>query len=211
MASNSDIETMDLKNYDFEFDFDNKTSNSPDMYNNCNNDNDFLRCSVPNCENKAWWDEYGYIYQTCSNHFAVNNIRKCCLPNCPNPCRYVPDICDSELLYNYQYCTYHILDLFPKFSDQDRAQSNTNEDEIEHIKRDTKDLTFLKKTITKKNNVKKRHRWTKLTTKLFYNMVEFERNNSEIKKCEIEKLFNVNRSTYWRWKKVHNISIEPNE
>jgi len=59
-------------------------------------------------------------------------------------------------------------------------------------------LLDIKKTIKKDYNKKK---WRKMTQDLFNQILDFEKKNPNIKQCEIEKLFLVNRSTYWRWKK----------
>lgn len=59
-------------------------------------------------------------------------------------------------------------------------------------------LMDIKKTIKKDYNKKK---WRKMTQELFNQILDFEKKNPNIKQCEIEKIFLVNRSTYWRWKK----------
>jgi len=59
-----------------------------------------------------------------------------------------------------------------------------------------------------KKSIKKRvpkSNWTKMTKEIFDQMVEYEKGHSNIKQCELEKIFNVNRSTYWRWKKQYNL------
>jgi hypothetical protein len=58
-------------------------------------------------------------------------------------------------------------------------------------------LMDVNKTIKKENKKK----WRKMSQELFNQIVEFEKKNPNIKQCEIEKIFLVNRSTYWRWKK----------
>jgi len=50
-----------------------------------------------------------------------------------------------------------------------------------------------------------RNNWNKMTKILFDEMVNYERKNPDIKQSELQRLFNVNRSTYWRWKKQYNI------
>jgi len=60
----------------------------------------------------------------------------------------------------------------------------------------------LNKPISKKST--KSH-WTKLTKELFSQMLEYEKTHTNVKQCELEKIFNVNRSTYWRWKKQQNL------
>jgi len=44
-----------------------------------------------------------------------------------------------------------------------------------------------------------------MTKELFHKMVEYEKKHENIKQCELERMFNVNRSTYWRWKKQYNL------
>jgi len=50
------------------------------------------------------------------------------------------------------------------------------------------------KTIQKK-------KWRKMNLELFYKMLEYEKDNPDVKQSDLEQIFNVNRSTYWRWKK----------
>jgi hypothetical protein len=78
------------------------------------------------------------------------------------------------------------------------VEENNDEDKLPNYKGDYKGLMEIKKIISKGNNKKK---WRKLTQELFDQIVDFEKNNPDIKQCEIEKIFLVNRSTYWRWKK----------
>jgi len=54
------------------------------------------------------------------------------------------------------------------------------------------------KTIQKK-------KWRKMNLELFYKMLEYEKDNPDVKQSDLEQIFNVNRSTYWRWKKKHSI------
>jgi hypothetical protein len=70
-------------------------------------------------------------------------------------------------------------------------ETNTTENNYEG-------LMDIKKTIKKDYNKKK---WRKMTQELFNQILDFEKKNPNIKQCEIEKIFLVNRSTYWRWKK----------
>jgi len=59
----------------------------------------------------------------------------------------------------------------------------------------------VKKTIKKRT----KSQWTKMSKELFDKMVEYEKKHGNIKQCEMERIFNVNRSTYWRWKKQYNL------
>jgi hypothetical protein len=54
------------------------------------------------------------------------------------------------------------------------------------------------KTIQKK-------KWRKMNMELFYKILEYEKENPDVKQSDLEQIFNVNRSTYWRWKKKHSI------
>jgi len=58
-----------------------------------------------------------------------------------------------------------------------------------------------------KKSIKKRIKrcWTKMTKEIFHQMVEYEKKHENIKQCELERMFNVNRSTYWRWKKQYHL------
>jgi len=52
--------------------------------------------------------------------------------------------------------------------------------------------------------IKKRspkNNWQKMTDDLFKKMIQFEKDNPHIRQSDIQKIFNINRSTYWRWKK----------
>jgi len=40
-----------------------------------------------------------------------------------------------------------------------------------------------------------------MNLELFYKMLEYEKDNPDVKQSDLEQIFNVNRSTYWRWKK----------
>jgi len=75
--------------------------------------------------------------------------------------------------------------------EKEPMEENTTENNYEG-------LMDIKKTIKKDYNKKK---WRKMTQELFNQILDFEKKNPNIKQCEIEKLFLVNRSTYWRWKK----------
>jgi len=58
------------------------------------------------------------------------------------------------------------------------------------------------KTIQKK-------KWRKMNLELFSKMLEYEKDNPDVKQSDLEQIFNVNRSTYWRWKKktFYHLSI----
>jgi len=60
----------------------------------------------------------------------------------------------------------------------------------------------------KMKRIKKRspkNTWHKMTDDLFKKMLDYEKEHPNIKQSDLQKLFNVNRSTYWRWKKKHSI------
>jgi len=77
-------------------------------------------------------------------------------------------------------------------------ESESNLNEIDTNENNYEGLMDIKKTIKKDYNKKK---WRKMTQELFNQILDFEKKNPNIKQCEIEKIFLVNRSTYWRWKK----------
>eukprot|EP01124_Arcella_intermedia_P014417 TRINITY_DN20846_c0_g2_i3.p1 TRINITY_DN20846_c0_g2~~TRINITY_DN20846_c0_g2_i3.p1 ORF type:complete len:350 (+),score=90.96 TRINITY_DN20846_c0_g2_i3:69-1118(+) len=55
-----------------------------------------------------------------------------------------------------------------------------------------------------------RRKWKKLTTKLFYVIYDWEKSqNQPIKQSDVEERFNVNRSTYYRWKKNYESNGNP--
>jgi len=60
----------------------------------------------------------------------------------------------------------------------------------------------VKKTIVKKT---KERKWYKMTYDLFNKMLDYEKEHPDVKQCDLQNIFNVNRSTYWRWKKKYNI------
>jgi len=56
----------------------------------------------------------------------------------------------------------------------------------------------------KMKRIKKRspkNTWQKMTEDLFKKMLDYEKDNPNVKQSDLQKLFNVNRSTFWRWKK----------
>jgi len=60
----------------------------------------------------------------------------------------------------------------------------------------------------KMKRIKKRspkNTWHKMTDELFKKMCDYERDHPNIKQSDLQKLFNVNRSTFWRWKKRYNV------
>jgi len=52
--------------------------------------------------------------------------------------------------------------------------------------------------IKPKKNTKRK--WARMTTELFMRIVKWEQSQRGIKQSDIEKKFNVNRTTYYRWK-----------
>jgi len=96
------------------------------------------------------------------------------------------------------------LDTNEDFWSEDKKRKNsfrhrTNEDDAFL----DKETITLKKLISKKRSPKST--WTKMTKEIFNEMVEFEKSHPHIKQCDLEKYFNVNRSTYWRWKRNFGI------
>jgi hypothetical protein len=65
-----------------------------------------------------------------------------------------------------------------------------------------KDGLAIKKIIKK---MPSKSSWTKMTKDILNEMVDFERDHPQVKQCDLEKYFNVNRSTYWRWKRNYGI------
>jgi len=109
----------------------------------------------------------------------------------------------------------NIIERKPKDSKEDHQEDTQNDEKM--IKKENEE----DKTTTrgqKKNRIvcsepkskktKKRaprNNWKKMTKELFYQMVEYERDHPNVKQCDLQKIFNVNRSTYWRWKKQNNM------
>jgi len=59
----------------------------------------------------------------------------------------------------------------------------------------------------KMKRIKKRspkNTWQKMTDDLYKKISDYEKDHPNIKQSDLQKLFNVNRSTYWRWKKKLN-------
>jgi len=50
-----------------------------------------------------------------------------------------------------------------------------------------------------------RNNWKKMTKEIFGQMVDYEKQHPNVKQCDLQRLFNVNRSPYWRWKKQNNM------
>eukprot|EP01130_Rhizamoeba_saxonica_P004141 TRINITY_DN1706_c0_g1_i2.p1 TRINITY_DN1706_c0_g1~~TRINITY_DN1706_c0_g1_i2.p1 ORF type:complete len:312 (+),score=58.62 TRINITY_DN1706_c0_g1_i2:110-1045(+) len=53
--------------------------------------------------------------------------------------------------------------------------------------------------------VSARKKWGKMSYPLLMEMYEFEQNNPKVTKKEIERMFDIHRSTYWRWKNKFNL------
>lgn len=49
-------------------------------------------------------------------------------------------------------------------------------------------------------------KWVKLDQEIFNKMLRYELEHPGIRQNELEGIFNVNRSTYWRWKKNHGLN-----
>eukprot|EP01124_Arcella_intermedia_P014415 TRINITY_DN20846_c0_g1_i1.p1 TRINITY_DN20846_c0_g1~~TRINITY_DN20846_c0_g1_i1.p1 ORF type:complete len:106 (+),score=25.87 TRINITY_DN20846_c0_g1_i1:23-319(+) len=54
-----------------------------------------------------------------------------------------------------------------------------------------------------------RRQWNKLTTQLFFSIYEWEKSQCPLKQSDIEERFNVNRSTYYRWKRNYQATGTP--
>eukprot|EP01130_Rhizamoeba_saxonica_P016529 TRINITY_DN7660_c0_g1_i1.p1 TRINITY_DN7660_c0_g1~~TRINITY_DN7660_c0_g1_i1.p1 ORF type:complete len:162 (+),score=25.17 TRINITY_DN7660_c0_g1_i1:291-776(+) len=66
-------------------------------------------------------------------------------------------------------------------------------------------VTSFKRTlktprIKRVSKVSSRKSWSKMSYPLLIQMYEYEQNNPDTTKKQMEKLFNIHRSTYWRWK-----------
>jgi len=55
--------------------------------------------------------------------------------------------------------------------------------------------------------VSTRKTWAKLTPELYGRISEWEQQQGTVKHTDIESYWNVNRSTYYRWKKLHQEKI----
>jgi len=64
-----------------------------------------------------------------------------------------------------------------------------------------------KSRVKRVSKLSHRKTWRKMTPELFAEISEWEKNqNRPVKQVEFEQIFNVNRSTYYRWKKSQNKS-----
>jgi len=61
-------------------------------------------------------------------------------------------------------------------------------------------------TICRKRRKKSEKKWRKMSSELFREMLEYERMHPDVRQNELQSIFNVNRSTYWRWKKKYMLS-----
>jgi len=62
-----------------------------------------------------------------------------------------------------------------------------------------------KSRVKRVSKLSQRKMWRKMTPELFEEISSWERNqNRQVKQSELEQIFNVNRSTYYRWKKLQN-------
>jgi len=87
------------------------------------------------------------------------------------------------------------------FPDKDLKKPEINND-IEEI--DKKNNNKPINNVIKKRKRTLKNNWNKMTEALFKQMLEYEKQHPDIKQCELQKVFNINRSTYWRWKKKFN-------
>jgi len=46
-----------------------------------------------------------------------------------------------------------------------------------------------------------------MSSELFREMLEYERMHPDVRQNELQSIFNVNRSTYWRWKKKIHVKL----
>lgn len=107
-----------------------------------------------------------------------------------NPDFDIPYI-DPYFDFEYINLDFNVLQNFITETEYDRSKLKIKR------KKKIKEDKFLPKT---KKRVSK---WNKLTSDLFKTMIEYERKNPNVKQCELENIFNINRSTYWRWKKKY--------
>jgi len=103
----------------------------------------------------------------------------------------LPNFGIEELLHN--------TNVQPSFIDKEIKKPNINNDDIEEIDKKNKPNNVIKK---RKRTIK--NNWNKMTEALFKEMLEYEKLHPDIKQCELQKVFNINRSTYWRWKKKNS-------
>lgn len=76
------------------------------------------------------------------------------------------------------------------------------EPSLKKMRNEKKDEGFIIDPKQKKN--KKRiykRQYNKMTEKIYNEILEYERKHPDIKRTELEKIFNINRTTYWAWKK----------
>jgi len=88
--------------------------------------------------------------------------------------------------------------------DNEKIMTRSERNQVKTKERDSpfQDEGTKDKLINKK---KSKSSWTKMNKELFLKMVDFEKKHGNVKQCEMERIFNVNRSTYWRWKKQYNL------
>jgi len=84
-------------------------------------------------------------------------------------------------------------------------QSSIDENRINPHHQKTKNKVVGESKLKKIKKRAPRNNWKKMTKELFNQMVDYEKQHPNIKQCDLQRLFNVNRSTYWRWKKQFNM------
>jgi hypothetical protein len=90
--------------------------------------------------------------------------------------------------------------------DEESKENLDDNHRIPHHPKKRKVIASGSKKVMKK--IKKRaprNNWKKMTKELFTQMLEYEKLNPNVKQCDLQRVFNVNRSTYWRWKKQYNL------
>jgi len=70
--------------------------------------------------------------------------------------------------------------------------------------RDVNSVMAIDSILNKKGASRNRNKWKKMNYELFNEMLVYEKNHPQVKQSDLQEIFNVNRSTYWRWKKKYN-------
>jgi hypothetical protein len=90
----------------------------------------------------------------------------------------------------------------PPSVDKEQTQSNHNKNTTETTTKEKSSRTCKQRKIP----------WKRMNPTLFQEIFQWESTQSRVKQSQIEKKFNVNRSTYYRWKKKYlsnNLSTSP--
>lgn len=188
-------------------------------------------CLFPNCNNESWIDAItGLVYYACNKHFNEFGIRVCVASSCNNPCHQdsllkvtysycsihflgwlgVDPICLNRApakqthpvqIQEISNTVSKQMSLTTLLNTPEKKLEEKSDNKIKDIQLLSDNTNFPIKTITKQK--KNKRGWNKLTNALLEEMLEYEKKHLNVTVSDLQKRFNVNRTTFSRRKKEH--------